>query len=255
MSSTSINRKLVEDITNLLPADNTPTTLTTLRASSSTRTSILRPATTSPFIDPNSPAPKMYIVIYGSGFVQNARNHLHIGSGLVTKVFSCAKLIEVRPTDAQMAAEFVAAGYDHFLIRAKDRLLGMGEAFLDEDDTDFDDVDKGERKERKSTKRSLKSGDLALGYWTNEHGCFQYGVGEVVKVWKHFKVRFVDPERGVDPGERLKTEFRKVRFDIPEEEEEDQTKGKNKDKPRVICVAKEMALRSANYVICWRRKL
>jgi hypothetical protein len=209
----------------------------------------------------------MYIGTYGSSFVQNARNHLHIGSGLVTEILSCAKLIEVRPTDPQMAAGFVAAGYDHFLIRAKDHLLGMGEAFLDDDggggdDTDSDDY-KGKRKQRE--KDSPKPGDLAPGYWTNEHGCFQHGVGEVVKVWKHFKVRFVDPERGIDPAERLTTEFRKVRFvlpgevkvrfELPEEGKEDQENKKDGiERSKVRIRAKEMASRSASWVICWRRR-
>jgi hypothetical protein len=246
MSSTSINRKLVEEITNLLPADPTPTTSKT-----STRPpSILRQTPRSPFIDPNSPTPNMYIGTYGSGFVQNARNHLHIGSGIVTEILSCAKLIEVRPTDPQMAAGFVAAGYDHFLIRAKDHLLGMGEAFLDDDDTNADDEKRNVKGKKVQKKRSPKPGDLAPGYWTNEQGCFQHGVGEVVKVWKHFKVRFVDPERGVEPGERLTTEFRKVRFELPEEEQ----KGNNKGKSTVKDRAKDLASRSANWVICWRRR-
>jgi hypothetical protein len=214
----------------------------------------------------------MYVGTYGSGFVQSPRNHLHIGSGVVTQILHCAKLVEVRPTDPQMAAGFVPAGYDHFLIRARGHLLGVGEGFWDDDYEDESDIEEefdeeGRKEGKQRRKKSPQPGDLAAGYWTNEHGCFQHGVGVVVKVWEHFKVRFVDPERGVDPGERLKTEFRKVRFVLPgevkvsfalpeedEDEQEQEEQGKEKEKSRVTSRAKRMASQGANYIICWRRR-
>ncbi|KAJ0419887.1 hypothetical protein BJY00DRAFT_285351 [Aspergillus carlsbadensis] len=263
MPNRIINKDLVTDITNLLPPD----TICTPLSSSSSRTGILRSPPSTPFIDPRTPTPKMDIGTYGSGFVQSARSHLHIGSGIVTQALSCAMLIEVQPTDAQMANGFAPAGYDHILIRAKDHLLGFGGAFLDDgesvSDVLDDDSEAGDGRSPGRRRRSPRPGDLAAGYWVNEHRCFQYGVGEVVKVWRDFKVRFVDPERGVDPDEWVKTEFRTVRFELPGEEEEEeqrekqekQEKGKETEKGKVKEKSRAWALasRSREYVIWWKK--
>ncbi|KAL2808063.1 hypothetical protein BJX63DRAFT_436450 [Aspergillus granulosus] len=139
--------------------------------------------------EPSKSAP---IGCYGLGFVQGPTGRLHKAAGEVLSVMHCSRLIEVVPETPGAEDAFKPAGITHFQIVSRAR-SGNGAYFVPKGDIPV-------------------VGEMSFGYWTDDDGCFRLGYGRVVKVWKEFAVRFVDPFKAPRlSGEVLKKGYRKVR--------------------------------------------
>ncbi|KAL2856833.1 hypothetical protein BJX68DRAFT_263366 [Aspergillus pseudodeflectus] len=126
------------------------------------------------------PTPTKYAPIgaYGIGFVEGPTGHLHKAAGQVLTILHCTRLIEVTPETASAASSFKPAGLGHLNLVLKTR-AGHGAHILPKGDVDI-------------------VGECSFGYWTDDEGCLRLGYGRVVRVWREFSVRIVDPFKG--PG-------------------------------------------------------
>jgi hypothetical protein len=113
---------------------------------------------------------------YGIGFVEGPTGHLHKAAGQVLTILHCTRLIEVTPEAPSAASEFKPAGFAHLNLVSKTR-GGDGAYVLPKGDVDI-------------------VGECSFGYWTDDEGCLRLGYGRVVRVWREFSVRIVDPFKG-----------------------------------------------------------
>jgi hypothetical protein len=91
-------------------------------------------------------------------------------------ILHCTRLIEVTPETPSAAREFKPAGLAHLNLVSKSR-GGDGAYVLPKGDVDI-------------------VGECSFGYWTDDEGCLRLGYGRVVRVWREFSVRIIDPFRG-----------------------------------------------------------
>ncbi|KAL2824715.1 hypothetical protein BJY01DRAFT_256413 [Aspergillus pseudoustus] len=136
---------------------------------------------------------------YGLGFVEGPTGRLHKAAGEVLSIILCSHLIEVEPTTPSEQLTFKPAGIAHLKLlswAARPRSGGdnyHGAGYI---------LPHG---------NAPIVGAMRVGYWTDDEGCFRLGYGRVVKVWREFSVRIVDPFRAPEPSEEVvRRGFRKV---------------------------------------------
>ncbi|KAL3445019.1 hypothetical protein BJX65DRAFT_310387 [Aspergillus insuetus] len=126
----------------------------------------------------NTPSKHAPIGAYGIGFVEGPTGHLHKAAGQVLIILHFTRLIEVTPESPSAAEKFKPAGLAHLKLVSKTR-AGDGAYILPKGDVDTVD-------------------ECSFGYWTDDQGCLRLGYGRVVRMWREFSVRIVDPFKG--PG-------------------------------------------------------
>ncbi|KAJ0419891.1 hypothetical protein BJY00DRAFT_313594 [Aspergillus carlsbadensis] len=117
---------------------------------------------------------------YGLGFIEGPTGRLHKAAGQVLRILHCTRLIEVTPETPSAADTFKPAGIAHLNLISKTR-AGDGAYILPTGDIDV-------------------VGACSFGYWTDDEGCLRLGYGRVVRVWRDFSLRIVDPFRGAAGG-------------------------------------------------------
>jgi len=130
---------------------------------------------------------------YGLGFVEGPTGRLHKAAGEVLSIIHCSCLIEVEPATRLAGLSFKPAGITHLQLLSRARLSGGG----------------GGGGDSSGAYTVLPHGDvpivgeMSFGYWTDDNGCFRLGYGRVVKVWRGFSVRLVDPFSAPGPREEV----------------------------------------------------
>ncbi|KAL3467694.1 hypothetical protein BJX64DRAFT_283161 [Aspergillus heterothallicus] len=175
---------------------------------------------------------------YATGFVRcpGSGGHLHKSFGRVMEILWCDKLVEVVPlvklrsrgaglrekvkmkADANGELRTESEDEDGFVhVQADVDIEGFRPASYEH----FSRIAKRHRLgDLKNAEEDPSVDSVAAGYWVDDYMCLRYGVGRVVKVWKDFKVRFVDPSASRSENEALSRKgkqsgpkCKRVRFD------------------------------------------